>query len=73
MTYPTIEEVKNASHEQICRWHRFLPSPGSCAIKKDRYTFHKVLNREAIIMDKICERLKEFGGFTPEISKEIGW
>jgi DNA-binding ferritin-like protein len=33
----------------------------------------EVLNREAPIMDRIAERLKELGGFTPEISKSLGW
>ena len=73
MTYPTMKEVEIASHEQICRWYRFLPSPGQWAIEKGRDVFNKALSTEKLIMDKICERLKKFGGFTPEISKKIGW
>jgi len=71
MGYPTLEQVNSASHYQICSWYRFLPSPGSRAI--GRPDFEEVLNREAPIMDRIAERLKEFGGFTPEISKSLGW
>ena len=69
--YPTIEQVNAASHEQICRWWRFSKSPGVDAI--GRADFEQVLEREAAVMDRIGERLKEFGGFTPEISKHLGW
>lgn len=71
--YPTMEQVNNADHEQICRWWRFLKSPGLSAINRNRNDFKEVLKREKVIMDRINERLKEFGGFTPEISKNIGW
>jgi len=59
MTYPTPREVDNADRHQICRWYRFLPQP-----KNDG---------EIKIMDRICERFAKFGGFTPEISKALGW
>ncbi len=67
---PTMDEVNSADHTQICRWYRFLPSPGSNAL--DRPNFREIMEKEARVMDRICERLKEFGGFTPEISKAIG-
>lgn len=57
--YPTLEEVNNADHKQICRWYRFLKSPSTM--------------QENSILRRICERLKNFGGFTPELSKSIGW
>jgi len=57
--YPTIEQVDVATHYQICGWWRFLKSP------KD--------DKQVKIMNRIGERLKEFGGFTPEISKSLGW
>ena len=56
---PTMEEVEKADREQICRWYRYLPSP--------------ITEEEMKIMDRIAERLQEVGGFTPEISKRIGW
>lgn len=70
-SYPTMEEVEKASHYQICSWYRFLDSPGLGAIGKDN--FNDVLEEEGKIMDRITTRLKEFGGFTPAISKAIGW
>jgi hypothetical protein len=70
-SYPTMEEVEKASHRQICYWNRFLDSPGTRAIGKDN--FEKIMEEEGKIMDRIVQRLKEFGGFTPEISKSLGW
>jgi len=57
--YPAMEEVEKASHEQLCRYHRFLPSPSN--------------EDEIRILDMVEKRLHGFGGFTPEISKKIGW
>ncbi len=71
MNYPTIEEVNAATHYQICKWWRFLGGPGLNSIGKPN--FQEVLEREAAVMNRIGERLKEFGGFTPEISKSLGW
>lgn len=71
VNYPTIKEVEEASHEQICRWWRFLPSPGSSAIGTKEFT--DLLEKEAKVMNRIGERLETLGGFTPEISKRIGW
>lgn len=71
MQYPTLEEVQAASHEQICRWWRFLKSPGEAAIGKPE--FNILLEAETRVMDEIAERFSALGGFTPEISKTIGW
>jgi hypothetical protein len=57
--YPTIEQVEQADHEQICRWYRFL----RCANNSDEVT---IIN---LVHAKWCQ----FGGTTPEISKRIGW
>jgi len=59
MIYPTIEEVEIASRLQLCKWHRFLRSPET--------------EREVEINNRMFERWQEVGGFTPEISKAIGW
>lgn len=57
--FPTLDEVEAADRYQLCRWHRFLPSAET---------------EEAMeIQDRIFERFQELGGFTPEISKQIGW
>ena len=73
MNYPTIIEVEEADQKQLCRWHRFLPSPGTRALDSTLENFEEICSREAKIMDRIEERFKEGGGFTPELSKEIGW
>lgn len=71
MKYPTLDEVNTASHLKLCKWYRFLPSPGLEGIGGQ--DFDTTLKRQGPIMDRIVDRVKEFGGFTPEISKEIGW
>jgi hypothetical protein len=75
MNYPTMDEVENASHIQLARWYRFLPSPGADAIYSivDKKAFEEVLQKESAVMSKICERFKEFGGMNSTISRLIGW
>lgn len=68
--YPNIKEVEAADRNQICKWYRFLKSPGQSAIGKT--DFNEVMKREGQVMDRICERFTELGGFTPEISKTLG-
>ena len=59
MKTPTLEEINKASHEQLCRWWRFLPS--------DHFP-------QGLGGKRIKERLfDEFDGITPEMSKKIGW
>jgi len=69
--YPTLEEIQAANRYQLCSWYRRLPNPGSSAIGTDK--FQEVLLRDRVLLDLICERLKEAGGFTRAISKAIGW
>jgi hypothetical protein len=59
MNYPTMVEVVRADRPSICRWWRFLPSPTTPQMVK--------------IMNAIAKRFHKFGGFTPEISKALGW
>lgn len=59
MTYPTRDEVEAADREQLCRWVRFHSSPTT--------------EDERILLNRIVERWTAAGGFTPEISKRIGW
>lgn len=59
MQYPTLDQVNQASHLQICKWMRFLEVTGNPDEQK--------------VVLRLCERLDEFGGFTPEISRQIGW
>lgn len=69
--YPSIEEVNKANRYDICRWWRFLPSPGFA--QAGHPNFEEVCAQEKAIMDRISERFKELDGFTPEISKALGW
>lgn len=57
--YPTEDEVEAADRFTICRWYRFLRSPDKPG--------------EKAIMNRICERFRDLGGFTTEISKTLGW
>ena len=59
LSYPTPEEVERAERYTICYWYRKLPD-SNCL-------------EQEIILRRICERFKELGGFTAEISKSIGW
>ena len=71
MNYPTLDQVKNANREQLAEWYRFLPSPGWNSINAEN--FDEILNLQAKTMDEIVKRFGEMGGFTPEISKRVGW
>jgi hypothetical protein len=71
MKYPSLDEVEAADHLQICTWIRRLPSPGASAIGGP--VFYATMNAEALVMTRILDRNRDFGGFTPEISKQIGW
>ncbi|MFK5855404.1 MAG: hypothetical protein QM503_04675 [Bacteroidota bacterium] len=59
MIYPTLEEVNAAERIDICIWWRALASP--------------VNKAQAEVNVRLAERFKEVGGFTPEISKQLGW
>jgi len=57
--FPTLEQVEAADRYQLCMWHRFLSSAETEETQK--------------VQQRIHERFTEAGGFTPEISKSIGW
>jgi hypothetical protein len=59
MIFPMLEEVEKADREQLCRWHRFLPSGDT--------------DERVAVQNRIRERFTEVGGFTPELSKTVGW
>jgi hypothetical protein len=75
MIYPTMKEVEKADREQLARWHRFLPSPGAFESEHTGCTgyFKDILSKESRILNRIETRFSALGGFTPEISKKIGW
>jgi hypothetical protein len=57
--FPTMEQVEKATHEQLARWYRFLPSGDTREQQK--------------IQDRIGERFKQLGGMNPALSKKIGF
>ena len=57
--FPTMQQVESASHEELGRWYRFLPSVDSPEQQK--------------IMDRIEKRFKKLGGMTSELSDKIGY
>jgi hypothetical protein len=69
MKYPTLEEVNKASHEQIAKWYRYLPSPNTYGIGKSN--FKEILDEEALILNHIIVMLQGYGGMTPQIGKKI--
>ena len=71
MTYPELPEVEAADTVTLARWCRFLPSPGMNAVERD--DFETVIIEQAVVMNRITERFKEAGGWTPELSKAVGW
>jgi hypothetical protein len=73
MEFPTLAEVETADHEQICRWYRFLPPAGANHAEKSPEEFEAAFNIESKIQTRVYERWIEGGGFTPELSKKIGW
>ena len=73
MSYPTLQQVEAANRLQLGQWSRFLKSPGHSAIGQMRAEFESVMRKEKRILDRIIERFTALGGFSPAISKTIGW
>jgi hypothetical protein len=69
--YPTLKEVNDASDEQLCRWHRFLPPNGDSGIGSAQ--FEEILKREKKIMNLIHTRIANGSLLTDKMSKKIGW
>lgn len=59
--YPTIKQVAALSCNvvQLGRWMRFLPSPKTA--------------EERGVLDMISHLFASFGGWTPEVSKLVGF
>ncbi len=69
--YPTREVVEAADQETLGRWLRFLPSPGTSAIEAEDFgVFQERMKKEAEVLDLIMKRFK---GWTPELSKKVGF
>lgn len=57
LEFPTKDQVKKATVEDLARWYRFLLPNGP---------------EQHEILDEIAQRFKKLGGMTPELSKKIG-
>ncbi len=60
-TEQNLKDIAAMSREEMCRLHRFAPVG-------DPYFIRGTPEQEAF-----RDRFKELGGFSPEISKRIGW
>ncbi len=74
MNYPTMEEVLTADHEQLGKWARFLDSPGLPLIDgESEETFYERMRKDRAILEQILDRFDSMGGWTPFLSKRVGW
>jgi len=71
MEYPTQQKIDAASKEQLGRWIRFLPSPGMAHIGS--MDFETNMQHEIEILNRIIKLFNDSGGWTPELSKKVGW
>ncbi len=72
--YPSLEDVKSADYESILKWYRFLPSPGAkIPDSLSNEEFKEISDKQVEVMNLICDRYKEGGGFNSNTSKKIGW
>ena len=78
MPYPSMAEVEKADRVQLGKWMRFLPSPGIShydtsndpSINERVRSF--ALSVECETLHLIETRFRSLGGWSPEISKEVG-
>ena len=71
MPYPELAEVETATSLQLARWSRHLDSPGLHAA--GRPDFEAVFAKEKAVAERVAERFHEAGGWTPSLSKAVGW
>jgi hypothetical protein len=55
------KEINSLSHYEMCRLTRFASSE------------HKYFDKEKPYWELFKKRFEKLGGFTPEISKRLGW
>lgn len=75
MKYPTEDQVNIATKIQLGTWLRFLPSPGITLLHiTDLQKFEEESEKQLDIINLIYYKFyTELGGWTPELSKTIGW
>lgn len=76
LSYPSLEQVEAADKFQLARWVRHLPSGGEAAGNATPYSreaHFEAIDVENKVMEAILRRFNQLGGWTPEISKAVGW
>lgn len=58
-----LDRIEKMDHYTMCRLWRFAPAGSEIYFRSDLPTGESFKNR----------LFQHFGGFTPEISKELGW
>ena len=56
-----LKQIENMSHSEMASLWRFAP------------VGHPIFNRNYPLYNIFKIRFDSFGGFTPEVSKDIGW
>jgi len=62
LNYPTIEQVEDASPEEVMKWQRFLPTPSN---KEQSDIVNAVFSK--------YKKLKDSGDINSGTSKAVGW
>lgn len=70
-SYPTKEEVEEMNMVQLGWWVRHAASPGASAYGQRE--FEEVAAKERSILERIYQRFQQGGGWTPALSKAVGW
>jgi hypothetical protein len=73
LEYPKMENVRTANRLKLAMWARFLPSPGSAWIGQCSVVFDVMHQAEATTLKAILARFNELGGWSPAVSKKLGW
>ncbi len=67
MEYPTLEQVADASIEQINEWYEKLDAPGESAVLEAPRTKHLVMDAELKVMKFIISRKRNKKIFIPAL------
>lgn len=68
MKYPTLQQVKSATHEQLDTWNRFLGSPGKDHVSSPNFTSKYI--EENKVMSKIRERFRNLTHKKPDQAQQ---
>lgn len=72
MKFPTDKQVDEADIVQLRRWHMHLPVPGFSGIPEGVEWVDQA-RAEQRILNRIEERIKELGGWSPLAMRSAQW